>query len=116
MSTRQLSLANRANDTRVLDASVAFTHQPFVKPLILSTGSIESITQADAKVRVYIHGVEAEGQGCIYLSDLWAWPDPETPHEQRDQAMRGYCQALADSLPYQLDVMAHPLSLGLRLH
>ena len=116
MSRKPSSWANRAGDTRVLNASVMFTHQPFKKPLILSTGAIESITQADATVRVSVDGQEAVGRGCTYLSDLWAWPDPAISHEQRDKSMRSYCRELADSLPAFSTSPSHPLALGLRLH
>lgn len=44
---------------RVLDAQVRFVSQPFARPLVLSTGAIETITQADATVRVRVAGVEA---------------------------------------------------------
>lgn len=100
----------------LLEASVKFTRQPFIRPLILSSGAIETITQADAQVRVEIAGVEAVGNGCIYLSDLWAWPEPAYSHEQRDAAMRRYCEQLAMDLPRILSEASHPLVAGLQLH
>lgn len=105
-------------DAQILKARVSFVHQPFVRPLILSTGAIEAITQADAYVRVRLPGsnVEVEGAGCMYLSDLWAWPDPAFTHDQRDAAMRAYCEHLAAELPKRFGAAAHPLRLGLQLH
>jgi L-alanine-DL-glutamate epimerase-like enolase superfamily enzyme len=103
-------------EARVREARVTFSRQPFVRPLILSTGAIEAITQADAEVVVEVGGRVSEGRGCIYLSDLWAWPDPALGHEQRDAAMRAYCNALAAALPGRWSEAAHPLVLGLRLH
>lgn len=100
----------------MLGARVQFHRQPFVRPLLLSTGSIEAITQADAEVEVEVGGKRAVGHGCIYLSDLWAWPDPSIEHPDRDAAMRGYASMLADELPRLMGNPAHPLNLGLRLH
>ncbi|MFA9478873.1 enolase C-terminal domain-like protein [Phycisphaerales bacterium AB-hyl4] len=113
MSDQALQVAGSA---QVLEARVTFSHQPFVRPLVLSTGPIASITQADAVVRVRVGEVEAEGRGCIYLSDLWAWPDPAVEHADRDAAMRAYCHDVAERLPRISDQLAHPLAIGLRLH
>ncbi len=101
---------------KVLAATVSFQRQPFVHPLVLSSGSIEDITQADAVVRLRADGREVEGRGCIYLSDLWAWPGTNLSHEQRDGAMRVYCEKLAAQLPRMLGEGCHPLEQGLRLH
>lgn len=60
---------------------------------------------------------EATGRGCIYLSDLWAWPDPGVPHERRDAALRKLCREIAGSLSQLCGGQpAHPTELGLRLH
>ncbi len=106
----------QATDTRVLRAQVRFSNQPFVRPLLLSTGAIVEITQADAEVEVELGGVRSTGRGCIYLSDLWAWPDPAIDHPTRDSAMRRYAESLAENLPRLVGKPAHPLRLGLRLH
>jgi L-alanine-DL-glutamate epimerase-like enolase superfamily enzyme len=84
--------------------------------MVMSMGSIHVITQADVRIRAVTNGRESEGAGCIYLSDLWAWPGSGLSHEIRDAAMRGYCQYLASCLPTITDDAAHPLALGLRLH
>jgi hypothetical protein len=97
----------------ILAASVTFREQPFAKPLQLSSGTITEITEATATVRVRIGGQEAEGRGSIYLSDLWAWPDPALTHAQRDAEMRRLCLQLADA-PWPGE--SHPLEAGLRLH
>lgn len=103
--------------TRVISADISFQEQELVKPLILSTGAIERITQATATVSVLVGGVEGTGHGSIYLSDLWAWPDPSRSHHERDQLLR----ALTTRIGMQLGDLvggepAHPLELGLRLH
>jgi len=102
--------------TRVLYARVTFRSRPFVKPLQLSTGRIAEITEAQAQVGVRVGGKEAVGRGAIYLSDLWAWPDPNIPHAQRDARMRALCEQIAQDLPVLCGEEAHPLELGLRLH
>jgi L-alanine-DL-glutamate epimerase-like enolase superfamily enzyme len=103
--------------TTILDAEVAFQEQPFVVPLILSSGAIHSITEATATVTVEVAGRRATGRGSIYLSDLWAWPDPARTHADRDAVLRGLCQSFATDLRSLCGGRpAHPLELGLRLH
>ena len=99
----------------ILSAAVTFREQPFAKPLQLSSGTITEITEATATVRVRVNGQEAEGRGCIYLSDVWAWPDPSLTHAVRDGEMRRLTESLAAHLSGQSD-LAHPLETGLRFH
>ncbi len=103
--------------THILAASVAFAEQPFVVPLQISSGTITEITQATASVTVRAGEREATGEGTVYLSDLWAWPDPALTHGQRDGVLRDTCTAIARRL-WELcgGEPAHPLELGLRLH
>jgi L-alanine-DL-glutamate epimerase-like enolase superfamily enzyme len=102
---------------QIISAEVFFTEQPMVNPLILSTGIIERITQATATVRVRAGGRDATGHGSIYLSDLWAWPDPRWSHDQRDSLLRDLTSRIAVRLKELTGAeSAHPLELGLRLH
>lgn len=103
--------------TRIINAAVEFRHQPFVRPLGISSGQITEITEARAAVTVSVNGREATGRGSIYLSDLWAWPDPSLTHGQRDAVLRELCEQIAASL-WELcgGEPEHPLELGLRLH
>jgi L-alanine-DL-glutamate epimerase-like enolase superfamily enzyme len=104
-------------DVQIIAAEVVFEEQPFVKPLILSTGRIERITQATASVRIRANGREITGLGSIYLSDLWAWPDPRFSHEQRDLKLRELTTEIANQLRDLTGrERAHALELGLRLH
>lgn len=102
--------------TEVLSAQVEFLPQKFRVPMRLSSGLIETITEARATVRVRVGDVEGEGRGAMYLSDLWSWPDPSRTHEQRDAILRDLCTRIAKSLPDLAGSSAHPLELGLRLH
>jgi L-alanine-DL-glutamate epimerase-like enolase superfamily enzyme len=104
--------------TEIVNASVEFRHQPFGKPLQISRGVIIEITEARASVAVRVDGgTVTVGRGSIYLSDLWAWPDPALNHEQRDAAMRACCEHLAKNLRDWCGGEAeHPMELGLRLH
>lgn len=104
------------NQTQVLGADVEFFEQKFRVPLRLSTGLIETITEARATVRVRVGDREATGRGNIYLSDLWAWPDPSRSHAERDAVLRKECEEIAATLPTLVGPAAHPLELGLRLH
>jgi len=103
--------------TRLLDAQVKFVNQSFLRPLIISSGAITEITEAVATVTVEVDGRQAAGRGSIYLSDLWAWPDPAIGHADRDARLRKLCEQIAGKL-YDCcgGEPAHPLELGLRLH
>jgi L-alanine-DL-glutamate epimerase-like enolase superfamily enzyme len=104
-------------NTQILDAGVEFFDRPFIKPLKLSTGVITQITEARAQVTVRVRGREATGRGTIYLSDLWAWPDPALSHAARDAALRELSEWIAGRLAEMCGGEArHPLELGLRLH
>jgi L-alanine-DL-glutamate epimerase-like enolase superfamily enzyme len=106
-----------ALETEVLEARVRFTPRALVRPLILSTGAITEITEAQAEVRVRAAGREAVGRGAMYLSDLWAWPDANLTHAHRDARLRALTEDLAAHLPELCGgEAAHPLELGLRLH
>jgi L-alanine-DL-glutamate epimerase-like enolase superfamily enzyme len=94
-----------------------FRLRPFRVPLVLSSGPITEITEAEAEVVIRVNGGEAKGRGVIYLSDLWAWPDADLSHAHRDGRMQELCRQIAIDLrdlcggePF------HPLELGLRLH
>src|SRR5579862_949281 len=104
-------------DTTIIAARISFASRAFRVPLMLSSGPITEITEATAEVQVRVGGREAVGRGSIYLGDLWAWPDPQYPHLQRDAAMRDACETIAAGLPALCGgAAAHPLELGMRLH
>src|SRR4051794_17977848 len=84
---------------QVLDADVSFVSRSFRTPLLLSSGSVSEVTEAQAEVRVRADGLEAVGRGSIYLGDLWPWPDPLLPHLTRDAAMRQLSERIAADLP-----------------
>lgn len=107
---------NEFSKVQVLSAKLEFFDQRFRVPMQLSSGLIEMITEARACVRVKVGHLEEEGRGSIYLSDLWAWPEPKLSHEERDVALRKQCEKLAMALPEIAGAPAHPLELGLRLH
>ncbi|HRJ71239.1 MAG TPA: hypothetical protein PLS03_03385 [Terrimicrobiaceae bacterium] len=102
---------------RVLDASVEFLDQPFLKPLQLSSGLITQATEARVAVTVRVDGREGTGRGSIYLSDLWAWPGMSPDRAEKDRVLRALCTTLAGSLAAACGGEdEHPLELGLRLH
>jgi L-alanine-DL-glutamate epimerase-like enolase superfamily enzyme len=103
--------------TTILDTRLKFRSQPFLHPLIISSGRITELTEAVAEVTVRVDGHEATGRGSIYLSDLWSWPDPNIAHDKRDAELRKLCQHIERNL-WSLcgGEAAHPLELGLRLH
>jgi L-alanine-DL-glutamate epimerase and related enzymes of enolase superfamily len=108
---------------RIVAAEVRFTRRPFLRPLRLSSGAITEITEAEATVTVEREsgGAAVTGRGAIYLSDLWAWPDPSRPPAERDARMRAYCESVAATLTERTTRsdgvgVGLPLELGLRLH
>lgn len=101
---------------RVHSADVEFIPRRLATPLALSTGVITEVTEARATLSVSLGGREATGRGAVYLSDLWAWPDPTIGHALRDAELRGLCRQIAGELPALCGDAAHPLELGLRLH
>lgn len=119
MSSRMNSRRNPGItlDTEVRCAEVEFIPRIYAKPLHLSSGMITEITEARVRVTVRVKGREATGQGAVYLSDLWAWPEPSLTHKQRDGVLRDLCEEIARDLPSLCGgEAAHPLELGLRLH
>jgi hypothetical protein len=62
-----------ASDVRIIDAQVRFEHVPFAKPLWLSSGPVDGLTEARVKVRARRgDGREASGEGSVLLSYPWA--------------------------------------------
>ena len=101
----------------IKSATVEFVERPFLKPLIISSGAISSLSEAIASVVVQVDESVAVGRGSIYLSDLWAWPDSSMSHQKRDMVLRGLCTEIAEYLhEFCGGAPAHPLELGLTLH
>ena len=108
---------DRDLEVRVLGAGVEFIPRALDTPLRLSSGLITEVTEARTEVSVLVDDKEAIGRGSIYLSDIWAWPDPALTHEFRDDALRLLCEEISDGLEELCGrEPAHPTELGLRLH
>jgi len=104
-------------NTIIRQASVQFIPRVLCMPLHLSSGVIDTVTEARAAVTVYANGREVTGHGAIYLSGQWAWPDAPITYAERDMALQSTCRTIADRLPELCGGEAvHPLELGLRLH
>jgi L-alanine-DL-glutamate epimerase-like enolase superfamily enzyme len=103
---------------RVVDAEVVFYPHTLVTPLVLSSGEIKEVTEARATVAVETRdGRRAQGRGAIYLSELWAWPEPAISHERRANGLRSLTVQLAATCTQHLSQeLLHPMELGLRLH
>jgi hypothetical protein len=103
---------------RICSAETSFIPRRLVTPLQLSTGAIHEITEAQVIVTVETaDGRTGVGRGAIYLSDLWAWPDPAFSHDRRDAVLRSLCEATARELPMLAGIdYLHPLEFGLQLH
>ncbi|HAU38809.1 MAG TPA: hypothetical protein DCX07_13975 [Phycisphaerales bacterium] len=104
-------------DAKVIIADVRFVEHEFVHPLVISSGTISCLSEAQAEVVVRVGDVEAAGRGSSYLSDLWAWPDGSLSHAEKDRRLRSLCHEIAVHLGTLCgDEAAHPLELGMRLH
>lgn len=118
MSQPTTSASPPSSACRVLEARVDFRSQHLLTPLVLSTGTIESLIEAAVEVTVEIaSGGRATGKGSIYLSDLWAWPTPALTHQAKQRQLCQVVQQIAAALPdLNEQRWLHPLELGLRLH
>jgi hypothetical protein len=104
-------------EIRILDAQVTFERRALRRPLVLSSGTIRELTEAQVAVRVEAGGHEAVGRGSIYLSVLWAWPAMGHRHAAADAALRRVCERIATRLPSLCGHgRSHPLEAGLALH
>jgi len=101
---------------QIHDVRVQFVRRPFAVPLRLASGTISDITEARIDLDVVVDGQRATGSGAIYLSDLWAWPDPAIPSVERDAGMRRYLETGARHLSEWAEGAQHPLEIGIRLH
>lgn len=102
----------KPSDVRVEAVALTFSHERLAVPLRLSRGLITEVTYAKVVVDVRTRGGQiAQGTGAIFLSDLWAFPDPAYDHVQKDLAMRTLCQTIAATLPAG-DDYSDPLEKG----
>ena len=85
----------------------------------LSSGIITEVTEAvgDVDIEMANGARRGKGSGSIYLSDLWAWPGSDFPHEERDSVLRRICELCSTKLPeLTVEESLHPTEIGLRLH
>jgi L-alanine-DL-glutamate epimerase-like enolase superfamily enzyme len=102
----------KPSDVRVEAVVITFSNEQFATPLRLSRGLITEITYAKVVIDVRARaGVDQRGTGAIYLSDLWAFPDPAYDHAQKDQVMRTLCEKIAAHLQADADY-SDPLEKG----
>lgn len=99
-------------DVRVEAVDLTFSPERLAVPLRLSRGVITDVTYAKVTVTVRTRaGQPQQGTGAIFLSDLWAFPDPAYDHDQKDLAMRTLCQTIAATLQAG-DDYSDPLEKG----
>lgn len=110
--TTLLRTVTKPSDVRVETVDLTFSHERLAVPLRLSRGVITDVTYAKVTVMVRTRaGQPQQGTGAIFLSDLWAFPDPAYDHDQKDHAMRTLCQTIAATLPSG-DDYSDPLEKG----
>ncbi|MCE7985763.1 MAG: hypothetical protein DYG89_31685 [Caldilinea sp. CFX5] len=102
----------KPSDVRVERADVTFSNERLATPLRLSRGLITEVTYAKVVIDVRTRaGQTQQGSGAIFLSDLWAFPDPVYDHAQKDEVMRILCQMIAAHLQAD-DDYGDPLEKG----
>ncbi|MFC7618751.1 enolase C-terminal domain-like protein [Microlunatus sp. GCM10028923] len=100
----------------VVEAESSLSAHELQTPLVISSGSVTTLIELTATVRVTAGGRTAVGRGSICLSDLWAWPGADRPREAKLAAMIDYGRGIGASLRDRTGGPSHPLELGLRLH
>ena len=94
-----------------------FFERQLAVPLVLSSGVITDVCQAQATVTVRVGEREATGRGAVNLSAIWAWPRSSRTVAERVDLLRLTCQAAATRLDLLCGTApAHPWDLGLHLH
>lgn len=103
------------SDVRVDTVDLTFSNERLAVPLHLSRGSITEVTYAKVMIEVQTRTGQAQrGTGAIFLSDLWAFPDPTYDHAQKDATMRLLCQTIGAYLQAG-DIYGDPLEKGHQL-
>jgi len=105
----------KLSDVRVAALDLTFSNERLAVPLHLSRGAITEVTYAKVVLDMQTRGGQIQrGTGAIFLSDLWAFPDPAYDHAQKDQALRTLCQVIGAALQAG-DVYGDPLEKGQQL-
>jgi L-alanine-DL-glutamate epimerase-like enolase superfamily enzyme len=109
-------IINGSIAAKISSSRVSFTQRSLSEPLILSSGTISEVTEAEVTVYVESNRIEGVGKGSVYLSDLWAWPGSTPSREIKLDAMKTMCRRISAELPVICPDAQHPLEHGLRLH
>jgi len=99
---------------RIAATAVSFRHVPFAKPLVLSSGPIDGLTEATVRADVETAtGVRASGHGSVLLSHPWAYgADGRGAADERDAQMRAMVARLAAGIR---GAGGDPLTIGAHL-
>jgi len=103
------------SDIRVVEVEPQFYLEKARTPL--KFGGVVMDAAEVFKVRVRVEnrrGRIADGWGAIFLSDVWAWPSPVVPHDERAKVMRRLSERYAD-LVSEWKEFAHPITIATSL-
>ncbi|MGW5198596.1 enolase C-terminal domain-like protein [Streptomyces spiralis] len=102
----------RPSDVRIDHAEVRYRAVPFRTPLVLSSGPITGLTEAQVTLGVRNRtGAAASGHGTVLLSHPWAYGGTPCQGEDRDAVMRTVVE-LARDAAVAADGYHDPLRLG----
>ncbi|MET7762879.1 enolase C-terminal domain-like protein [Streptomyces sp. NPDC005393] len=105
----------RPSDVRVEHAEVRYRAVPFRTPLVLSSGPITGLTEAQVTLGVRNRkGARASGHGTVLLSHPWAYGGTPCQGEDRDAVMRTVVELARDAV-LAADGYHDPLRLGVGL-
>ncbi len=103
------------SDIRVVEARVSFSDEKARVPLKFGKVVMEAATYAEVEVTVENQaGNTAKGHGGIFLSHVWAFPNPAISPEVKDRAMRELVRQFAGKLT-EVREFLHPVRLFLTL-
>src|SRR5262249_21335742 len=105
-------MKSKATDVRLVEATLRFLPITTRVPLKFGAETTTSVTCARSCTRVVdSKGRMAEGWGETPLSVQWVWPSTVIEYEKRHQALKEFCQLLAESWA-GFQEWGHPLEVG----
>ena len=103
------------SDIRVVEVEPLFYLEKARTPLKFGGVVMDAAEMFKARVRVESRaGRTADGWGAIFLSDVWAWPSPIVPHEERAKVMHRVAERCAELVAGWKE-FAHPIDIAIGL-
>lgn len=99
------------SDIRVKEIQATYTFQKARTPLKFGAVVVDGVDFCRVEALVENRrGELARGYGGIFLMDLWAWPNPEVPHEVKANIMKEVTERYMQ-LVASYDEFSHPVDI-----